>query len=328
MADVHLAAWKLVNSAEVVTVADRTLEKATKLASKYSIEASKDLYKVFQRPDIDAVDICTPTYLHREHVELAAENGKHILLEKPIATNLTDARKIIHASSKGGIKLQVAHVLRYFSEYRKIRDLVVDGAIGEPKQARAARRGSIPDWASWYKEPEKSGGVTIDLAIHDVDFLRWCLADEAKSVYAREVRIRREYVVNDHVFILIRFRKGAVAHVEASWSQPKTAPFTMTFEIFGNKGMLCYDNRAAVPITVIKDEGMEIYNPDTLQYSPGTLPFPVDPYLREIQDFVESLITDRAPNIPAEEAIKSLEICVAASESSKSCKPVSLPLGD
>jgi len=322
MAKTHLEAWRLVKDGTATVIVSRTYEKAKQLASKYGLEASGDIKEILKRDDIDIVDICVPTYLHREYVELAAENNKHILLEKPIATTLEDADKIISVTHKFNVKLMVAHVLRYFSEYIEIRKKILDGAIGDPKHIRAFRKSTFPLWADWFKDIEKSGGVIIDLAIHDIDFLRWCLKDGIKSVYCKEAKIRNNYNINDHALIILKFNNGCVAHIEAAWSLPKAAPFMMGIEIYGTKGMINYNNRENLPITIITDSEIENHSPDTLTYSPAILPFPIDPYYREIQDFVNHIIEDKEPPIPPEEAKKSLEICLAALKSSKEHKEV------
>ncbi|MEM2179103.1 MAG: Gfo/Idh/MocA family oxidoreductase [Candidatus Methanomethylicaceae archaeon] len=324
MAKTHLEAWQLVKGGNATVIVSRTYEKAKQLASKYGIEASENLEKTLKKQDIDIVDICVPTYLHREYVELAAENGKHILLEKPIATTLEDADKIVSVSNKFNVKLMVAHVLRYFSEYIEIRKKVLNGMIGYPKHIRASRKSTFPSWAEWFKDSEKSGGVIVDLAIHDIDFLRWCLKDEVESVYCKEVKIRSEHEINDHALIILRFNKGCIAHVEAAWSLPKKAPFIMNIEIYGTKGMINYSNQENSPITIITDLEIETHSPDSLTYSPEILPFPIDPYYREIQDFVNCIIRDEEPPIPAQEAKKSLEVCLAALKSSKDNKEVAL----
>ncbi len=322
MARTHLEAWRYVEGGRAVAIASRSIGKARELASYYGVEAVEGADKVLLREDVDAVDICTPTHTHRKFVEVAAEAGKHIILEKPIATNLEDADEIISKARRSGVKLMVAHVLRYFPEYVEARRMVGEGELGEPLHARASRKGMFPTWAEWYGDPEKSGGVEIDLAIHDVDFLRWTLG-EIESVYARLLNIRGRRV-HDHALMLLKFRNGAIAHVEASWAMPKTCPFTMTLEIYGSKAMVVYSNLDGVPIMVSGDESAESHSPITLPYSASILPFPIDPYRDELQDFVRSILKDEEPRIPPEEARESLKVCLAARESSERNEEVSV----
>ena len=315
MARTHLEAWRHVEGGRVVAVASRSMGRARELASQYGVEAIEGFDKALLRDDVDAVDICTPTHTHREFVEAAAESGKHIVLEKPISTNLEDADKIISKARRAGVRLMVAHVLRYFPEYVEAWRMVRNGELGEPLHARASRKGAFPAWAEWYGDPEKSGGVEIDLAIHDIDYLRWVLG-EVESVYARLLNVRGRRV-HDHALILLRFRNGALAHVEASWAMPKTCPFTMTLEIYGSKAMVAYSNLDGTPITVSRDDSAESHSPITLPYSASILPFPIDPYRDELQDFVNLVLGEGEPRVRPEEARESLRICLAARESSK-----------
>ena len=188
---------------------------------------------------------------------------------------------------------------------------------------RAIRRGPFPVWAEWYRDVGKSGGVTVDLAIHDVDFFRWCVGEEVEKVYCRESSVRG-LGVPDHSIIILNFRNSAIAHVEAGWNMPSKAPFTMAMEIYGTKGMVRYTNLNSSPIELITDREYSRHSPDSLPYSPSILPFPIDPYARELQDFTLSVIEDRPVPISPEEALQSLRVCLTARESAKLGKPITL----
>ncbi|MCS7145115.1 MAG: Gfo/Idh/MocA family oxidoreductase [Nitrososphaerota archaeon] len=324
MGETHLASWMLVQGAKPVAVVDIVAERARALASRYNIEAYDDIEKVLRRPDIDAVDICTPTETHVVQIERAVEAGKHVLVEKPLALDMKSGERAASIAEKGGVKVMVAHVLRYFSEYRKAKELVDNGALGEVRQVRSSRRGSPPRWTDWYLDEKRSGGVSLDLVIHDIDFLRWCLEDEAERVYAVESRSGENGSAADHAFILLKFKRGVIAQAEASWAQPPTAPFTMILEMFGTRGMLKYDNRENVPVVMTKNAGVSTFSPDRLPLSPTKMPFPIDPYYREIEDFARCILEDREPPVLVSDAIKSLKVCLAAKESARRGEPVSL----
>jgi predicted dehydrogenase len=322
MGSTHASAWRLTGRAEIKAFIGRNLGRAGEVASKYGAKAYPTLSEALKNEDVDIVDICTPTYTHRDFAVEAAEAGKHILCEKPIALTLEDADEMMRASERANVKFMVAHCLRFFSEYAKTKELIRDGAIGEPVISRAHRAGPLPTWASWFSDQSKSGGVTVDLAIHDIDFLRWCYEDEVERVYASVGKlVRRDLDMDDHALILMRFRGGGIAHVEASWAVPQQYPFTMTAEIAGTKGIISLDNHSTIPVKVIKDDSTQAYAPDTLPWVPG-MPFPIDPYYREVLHFLECIEAEKKPLTDGLEARKALAIALAARESSRKGEPV------
>jgi UDP-N-acetylglucosamine 3-dehydrogenase len=330
MGSTHMIAWSMIEGTRILAVVGRNVEAARRSAERYGARGYGSLRDALKNEPLEVVDICTPTYTHRELAVEALEAGKHVLVEKPMAISLKDADEMIRASRKAGVKLMVAHVLRFFADYAKAKALLDEGLLGELVMARAQRASPSPAWGaeSWFIDQAKSGGVTVDLAIHDVDFLRWCLGDEVRRVYARtclrELSDGRR--LEDHALMILRFRKGCIAHVEASWAMPKPYPFTTSLEIAGTKGILNLDNQSTIPITVITDKGIDRISPETLPWIPG-MPFPIDPYVAEIRHFYECILEDRKPLTDGEESRRSLEVVLAAAESAASGKPIDLPLG-
>ncbi|MEM3693146.1 MAG: Gfo/Idh/MocA family oxidoreductase [Candidatus Bathyarchaeia archaeon] len=330
MGSTHMVAWKMVEGSRILAVIGRNVEMARRSAERYGARAYGSLKDALKNEAIEIVDICTPTHTHRELAVEALEAGKHVLVEKPMAISLKDADEMIRAARKAGLKLMVAHVLRFFADYAKAKALLDEGLVGEPVIARAQRESPSPAWGaeSWFIDQAKSGGVTVDLAIHDVDFLRWCLEDEVRRVYARACR--REFAdgrrLEDHVLMILRFRRGCIAHVEASWAMPKLYPFTTSLEIAGTKGILNLDNQSTTPITIITDKGIDRISPESLPWIPG-MPFPIDPYVAEIRHFFQCVLEDRKPLTDGEESKRSLEVVLAAAESVAFGKPIDLPLG-
>ncbi len=327
MGATHMIAWSMVPEARITAVVGRNVAKAVESAYKYGARAYGSLKEALSAEAVDVVDVCTPTYTHKDLAVEAFEAGKHVLCEKPMALTLKDADEMIWSAGKADVKFMVAHVLRFFADYAKARGLVKQGLVGEPVIARAQRTSAAPPWGveSWFLEQAKSGGVTVDLAIHDVDFLRWCLGDEVRRVYA--VACTRGAtpgaMLEDHVLMVLRFRKGCIAHVEASWAMPGLHPFTTSLEVAGTKGMLNLDNQSTPPITITTDKKVERLNPETRPWVQG-MPFPIDPYYAEIRHFATCVLEDREPMMDGEESRKTLEVVLAAADSGRSGKPVEL----
>lgn len=243
-----------------------------------------------------------------------------------MALSLREADEMIEAADAHGRKLMVAHVLRFFPEYVKVKGLVQAGTIGHPVMVRAVRTGSIPPWGidSWFMDQSKSGGVAADLAIHDIDFLRWCLQDEVESVFA--LTHRRSTVktfVEDHALISLEFGRGTVAHVEASWAMPTLLPFTTGLEVEGPLGRLSVDSRSTSPLTIVDRNGARYLSPQTRPWV-ESMPFPIDPFYDEIQHFVDCVLQDRRPISDGPESRRSLEVAIAAVRSAADGSPISL----
>jgi len=328
MGEVHLNAWSLIPEAKAVALVARHPNRAKRVAKKFKTRVFSDLDRAMKETNVDIVDICTPTFTHKEHVMNAVKARKQVIVEKPFALTLKDADEMIVAARKARVKLMVAQCIRFFAEYAKIKELVSQGAVGEPVISRALRAGPLPTWGerSWFTDPKKSGGVGIDLAIHDIDFTRWCFDDRVKHVYARIGRlVHKKGICDDHALIILRFEHDGIAHIQASWAVPTQYPFTYYFEIAGRKGFISVDNHSVAPITIMSDGKVEKLSPETLPSVPG-MPFPIDPYYREIRHFVDSVLENKEPMTNGEEAGKSLEIALAAIRSSKTGRVVKLPL--
>ena len=172
MAQTHLDRYREMANATVAAVASRA--DAAAFVAENDLDAATFVdAATMMDTDIDAVDICTPTPTHRRFVEAAATKGLDAFCEKPLALTLEDATAVAEAVSKTGITLMIGHVLRFFPGYREIHAAVADGQVGAPGTVRARRVSPFPDWADWYTDTDRSGGVFHDLAVHEFDFCRW-----------------------------------------------------------------------------------------------------------------------------------------------------------
>ncbi len=327
MGTTHLSAWRYINECEVKALIGRNIEKVREVSKKFGVEAYNNIDEVLKRKDIDIVDVCTPTSTHASYSITSMNAGKHVFLEKPIALTLKEADAIIEASIKNNVKLMVGHVLRFFPEYMKAKELIDRGMVGEPVIARTFRGGPIPEWSPWFLDKNQSGGVAIDLAIHDVDYLMWIFNSKVKRVYGvvRKL-VHKDITAEDFALINLRFENNGIALVEASWALPKMHPFMMNFEVDGTNGMISFDNQSPVPVKLITSESISGFSPESLPWRPAVHPFPVDPFYRELKHFVECIKEDKTPMTDGEVARRSLEVCIAALKSAELNMPVNLPL--
>lgn len=291
---------------DVVGVASRS--GAGQFVTEHGLDcpAYADVGTMIAERDVDFLDVCTPTHTHLEVVRTAAEAGVDVFLEKPIAASLADASAIVDAAADAGVTLMVGHVVRFVEDYRRAREL----AIGDPGVARARRLSSFPDWGSegWYADRDESGGVFVDLAIHDLDFLRWCWG-EVDRVFARRYRDAE----SEHGFVTLRFANGAVGYVEASWAQPDARPFTTELELAGSDGLVEVSSEDGPPFREWSAAGTVVENPaDSVGYR------------RELRHFLECLAEGGEPAVTGADAVESLRIALAAEESARRGEPVAV----
>ena len=168
----------------VKTVCSRSAERAQRVADIVGAEVSTDLEAVISDPEVDAVDICLPTPLHRTAAERAFGDKKAVFLEKPLALTVEDGEAIVRAAERGGRTFMVGLVLRFWPEYVELHRRVTSGELGRPLSLAASRLSPPADWAEWFADPSQSGGAPVDLMVHDFDQANWLLG-EPRTVYAR-----------------------------------------------------------------------------------------------------------------------------------------------
>jgi predicted dehydrogenase len=315
MGRTHASAYTKLPNVQLTGIYDADRAFAERTAQQFGTKAVESYEALLQQVDI--VDICTPTPTHEELVVRAASVGKHILCEKPLGRTLQQCERMIAAARQAGVTLMPAHVLRFFPEFKQARELVLAGAVGKPAAIRTRRGGAYPRAANdWYADFEQSGGPILDLVIHDFDWLRWTFG-EVERVFAKALTFKKLDHI-DYALITLRLQSGAIAHVEANWADP--GGFKVDFEIAGDAGMIAFDSRFAMPLTVAKqqadDGGGGVAVPES--------PLADDPYLLEIKHFVDSVEAGQQPSITAEDGMKAVEIALAAIESARTGKVIRL----
>jgi predicted dehydrogenase len=260
--------------------------------------------------DVEVVDICLPTAFHKDFALKAAGEGKNVILEKPIARTSEDAREILDAFSGEGPRIFVGHVVRFFPEYVGIKEKIDAGELGRIGVVRTSRRSPfLRGWNDWYADWRASGGVLVDLLIHDFDFLRWALGD-VERVYARGV-LGREYNRLDYALVTLRFEGGAIAHVEGHWGFP--GPFNYSIEVAGSRALLTMDSTEPATLEMIGAQS------EASDLASGTSPYEV-----QLAHFIRCISTGEEPVVRARDACEALRISLAATESVLTGEPVTL----
>jgi predicted dehydrogenase len=303
-------------------ICSRSAERAEEVAGTVDARVTLDLDEVLNDPEVDAVDVCVPTPLHREVTERALEAGKHVFLEKPIALTLEDADAIVDAAARSDQTLMVGLVLRFWPEYVELARLLAAGELGRPLAASTYRLSPPVDWNEWMADESQSGGVAVDLLVHDFDQLNRLLG-EPRSVFARAP-------TPDHVVAVVSY-DGAEAVAEGSMRMPGSYPFSSNIRVLCEGGVAEYAFRAT-PATEGKGNiggvdpsarGLRLFRPDA---EPETIMLEaVDPWGPEIAYFLECLEQGRRPEEgTAEQARDALRVSLAAQRSLESGRPESV----
>ena len=326
----HARALAQLPGVRVPAVSDPALREPPRLPGYPEPPALyADHRSLLERKDIDAVVIATPEFLHRRAVEEAARSGRHILLEKPIATTLEDADAIIEAAEKSRIRLMMAHILRYDVRYAQIKDCVAQGVIGKPLVCYARRNATLQE------ARRLKGRVEVEeyISVHDIDQIFWYFEDKAVKVSAEIAKgeVMRELGVHDFIWITIRFAGGGLGVVETGWGLSEAIgawkrPSTwggfgdVCLELIGEKGSLYLDYRP-MGLAAVDAEGWKF--PDTLHW-PLLHGEVVGDVLEEDRYFLR-VLRGEAPIIStAQDGRNALQVVLAAMRSWKEDRPVLL----
>lgn len=273
---------------------------------------------------VDVVDVCTPTDNHMPIVLAAAAARVPIVCEKPFGRYISECERMIEACEATNTPLFVAHVVRFFPQYARAKEVVDSGAIGRPGVIRSARAGAFPRpgtsfGSSFYGDLTRSGGVILDLGIHDIDYQRW-VGGEVERVFARGLSFAGLAAV-DHAFLSLRFTSGAIGHIECNWALPP-GQFHTRLEIAGDAGLLEWDSTDPPPLVWVRPDAA---NPgQSLQGGGSPLAPQDDPYCRELAHFLDCLERGVPFLVTPYDAMMAVKVALAAQESIRSGLPVEI----
>ena len=309
----HLPALKTAG-ADVVAFASRSLTSAEAAAAEWGSGAVTDDWRdVVSRDDVDGVVVCTPNRLHAEMAVAAAEAGKHVLVEKPMACTVDEADRMIDAARATNVLLMPAHNLRFVPPFVAVRDAVAAGRVGTVTGVRAALGHGGPEgWAPeavWFRDADAAGGgALLDLGVHLADLVRAVLGDDVVEVTAF-VRGGTPGVEDSGV-ALLRFAGGATGSIHASWEVRPGPDHQLT--VFGTEGTLHVDGRT--PATLLPADGGEAVRLDVAE------PPTDDPY----RAFVRAVETGTDPPVTAADGRAALAVICAAYDAAATGKAVAL----
>lgn len=311
--------------AEVVAVVDSNVEAARNLASLLGgASYYESLTEAIRKVNFDAVFITTPTFTHHPLTVEAAEAGKHVFCEKPMALTLGEADDMISVARRNNVKLQIGFMRRFDPEFRKAKSLIDEGAIGKPVLVKSVGRGpGLPP--RWALDPKTGLGMVAEVNSHDFDTLRWFMNDEFKTIYADAAALLRPDVAeefpgfHDVVVVAARFQKGGFGLIDGGC--PVNYAYDARVEVLGTEGLLMVGEVQGTSLMIChKDQRMT------------TEPFHSwrdrfrEAYIAEAESFIKSIMEDREPEVTGEDGRKALEATLAAIRSMKEQRPIDLPV--
>ncbi|MGD9092929.1 MAG: Gfo/Idh/MocA family oxidoreductase [Anaerolineales bacterium] len=317
MGSTHAASWANTN-AEIVGFAAETKKEAQHLADQYGVSAYPDFEALLA--DADVVDICTPTHLHYEMVMQAASQGKDVICEKPLARTAGQAAEMVSACRDAGVSLLVAHVVRFFPEYALAKAAVDEGQIGRPAVLRISRGSFRPKKpvGNWFLDEDKSGGILMDLMIHDFDYARW-IAGEVESVFAKKVSSVHPDAPIDYGLAILKHKSGAISHIAGAWAYPPPT-FRTQIELAGDAGLIEFDSDAMAPIQSLLRSG----EGDAPDVGLPSSPLSESPYTTQIKEFYTALKGGEPARVSSEDGLAAVQIAEGALASARSGNAVHL----
>ncbi|MHB1414589.1 MAG: Gfo/Idh/MocA family protein [Chloroflexota bacterium] len=320
MGRTHALAYRGIPGVQVVTVCDLDGEAAQRVATQVDAEWTHDYAAVLARSDVDAVSICLPDHLHRDATVVAAGAGKHILLEKPLATSIADGLAIVEATAAAGVTFMVGHTLRFDPRYYLAQQAIEAGQVGTIQTMYARRMGR----RSRHLRAAQRTNLPFFLGIHDFDVLRWFAGGEVERVMAHGQRgyfAAQGFDADDAMSAVLEFANGAVATVDLAWNLPEhITGFHFRADVIGDKGSINISH-ADHGLTISTDE--RLATPDTA-FGPVLYGAVAGIMRTELEHFVQCVLTGARPAISPTDALEAVRIAVAVDIAARSGDAVRL----
>ncbi len=308
-----------VPEANILAIADIFLEAAEKCAADLQIpSAVQDHREIMENPDIEAVIICSSTDTHAQMIEEAAAAGKHIFCEKPIDFDLARIDRALEAVDEAGVKLQVGFNRRFDPNFRRVREMVASGKIGTPHILRITSRDPGPPPIEYIKV---SGGIFLDMTIHDFDMARYLVGSEVSEVYATggvmvDPEIGKAGDI-DTAVITLRFDNGVIGTIDNS--RKAVYGYDQRVEVFGSEGMVAVSNNT--PDTAVHSNAEGVHSSLPLFFFVERY---TDSYIAEMQAFIDCIQQDKTPPVTGIDGRIPVVMGRAARKSYEENRPVKL----
>lgn len=306
-----------IPEAELVMAVDPN-PKEVEFTNRLGVQFSTDLDAVFKDDSIEAVIICSPTSTHFPFIEKAAEAGKHIFCEKPLEMSISKIEEIVKITSARNVKLQVGFNRRFDANFSKVQTQVVAGSVGVPHILKITSRDPSPAPIEYLKS---SGGLFMDMSIHDFDMARFVVGSEVVEVFAKGAVLVDEKIGEigdiDTAIVTLRFENGCLAVIDNS--RKAIYGYDQRLEVFGSNGMVKIENNHADTATLYNESGRHSGLPFHFFMERYT-----EAYCEEVRAFAKAIQSDSPVPVSGLDALAATQIAIAAQQSIKENRPVSV----
>ncbi len=290
MGTAHANSYRAMSDlVQVVAVADVREELGQEKATMFGATLYKDGAALIAEADVDAVDICLPTFLHTEHAVLAMKKGLDVFMEKPVCLNEEEAQLLLKTQKETGKQVQIGQVLRFDAPFVFLKKVVQDGRYGKLVSAVFERLSAYPTWGhnQWFQDDKKSGSCALDLHIHDIDFIRYIMEREPDSFHSECVRGKDGIL--QHIFTHYRFGDSFIS-AEGGWHYAADYPFDANYRVKFEKATLVMRDGKVMIYT--EGGGMEeakLEKPEFKNEDMGFNISDISGYYSELRYFVEHI---------------------------------------
>ncbi len=308
-----------IPAAKLVAIADVIADAAQKLASDLGVpQVTQDYHQVLSDKQVNAVVICSSTDTHAQIMEDAAQAGKHIFCEKPIALDLAKINHTLSIVDKSGVLLQVGFNRRFDPSFKRVHDMVAAGDIGEPHLLRITSRDPAPPPLAYVKV---SGGIFLDMTIHDFDMARFLMGSEVEEVYAAGAVLVDPEIGRagdlDTAVITLRFANGAIGVIDNS--RKAVYGYDQRVEVFGSKGVAQAENKT--PDSVVHSNASGVHSTLPLHFFVERY---AEAYMDEMRAFIDCVQKGKRPPVTGKDALIPVVMGYAAKKSAAEDRPVRL----
>ena len=319
----------------MATCYTRTPEKRQAFSKKYGCDQEKSFEDVLKRDDVEGILLTTPNAMHAEQTALAAQHGKHVFVDKPIANTLADGKKMVEACQRAGVVLLVGHDMRRVSGFRKMKELMDQGAIGKPVMVESNFSGRIgfeltPDKWRWYGDDSGCpAGALMTMGVHHADTLNHYFGP-IKKVSAFFNKLYTPAEVDDVTMTIFQFESGILGYLGSTYISPRAN----WVYIYGTEAHLfctlslpnvAFDEYLKIWSVVDKYTVLQLF--EKTKDKPETIPLPIgDPILEEMDEFGDCIRTGKKPETDGQGGVVALALIRAAIESARTGKPVDLKI--
>lgn len=306
-----------VPNAKLVAVSDVVKSICREVGEKLNVKWYTNYEKMLKDNEIDAVVICTPTFLHKEMIIRAAEEGKHILCEKPLTVTSSEAKECVEKVRRANVIFQIGYMRRFDYAYKKAKERIMKGEIGKPIIFIGIARDPSPP-PGWAADPKLSGGIFLDMLSHDFDIARWLMNSELDTVYVRG----GNYIYNeikekgdlDVVAIEFTFSNDTIGFIHGS--RKSVFGYDLRTEVLGTEGTIYIGSTADTLFSIGKKEGIIYYG---IEWFFKRF---YDAYVEEDRHFIECILNNKKPMVNEIDGLRAVQIAEACWKSFKEGRPV------